>query len=125
MILVVDMNLPPVWVEVFAAAGILAHHWSTLGAFDAPDTTILAWARDHGAIVFTHDLDFGTLLAHTQATGPSVIQVRTHNVTPAALAPLILPLLDAHADVLAAGALLIVDESQTRVRILPLGRRSP
>jgi len=32
--------------------------------------------------VFTHDLDFGTLLALTRTSGPSVIQVRAHDVLP-------------------------------------------
>ena len=38
--------------------------------------------REQGHVVFTHDLDFGTLLALTRASGPSVIQVRSHNVLP-------------------------------------------
>ena len=41
----------------------------------------MAWAGEHGSVVFTHDLDFGSLLALTQAVGPSVIQVRTQDVT--------------------------------------------
>ena len=42
----------------------------------------MAWAREHQHVVFTHDLDFGTLLALTRATGPSVMQVRAHDVLP-------------------------------------------
>ena len=41
----------------------------------------MAWARENGYVVFTHDLDFGTLLALTRDAGPSVIQVRTHEQT--------------------------------------------
>lgn len=37
----------------------------------------MAWALTNDYIVFTHDLDFGTLLAITQADAPSVIQVRS------------------------------------------------
>ena len=36
----------------------------------------MKWAVTHGYIVFTNDLDFGTLLAITQANAPSVIQVQ-------------------------------------------------
>jgi predicted nuclease of predicted toxin-antitoxin system len=36
---------------------------------------IKSWARAHGAIVFTHDLDFGAMLAATKANAPSVIHV--------------------------------------------------
>jgi predicted nuclease of predicted toxin-antitoxin system len=120
MIIVIDMNLSPSWVVVLAAAGWEAYHWSTLGAFDAPDAEILTWARAHQAVVFTHDLDFGSLLAYTRAVGPSVIQVRTHDVTPDRLAPLLLPVLVTHEEALTTGALLIIDEAQARVRLLPL-----
>jgi len=42
----------------------------------------MAWAREHVHVVFTHDLDFGTLLALTRASGPSVIQVGSQDVLP-------------------------------------------
>jgi len=35
-----------------------------------------------GGRVFTHDLDFGDILAATGAEAPSVIQVRTEDTTP-------------------------------------------
>jgi predicted nuclease of predicted toxin-antitoxin system len=51
----------------------------------APDDIIVSWARENGYIVFTHDLDFGVLLAWTRAESPSVIQVRTQDVFPGVL----------------------------------------
>ncbi len=51
-------------------------HWSGIGKADARDEEIMQWARTNGCIVFTHDLDFGSALALTKATGPSVIQIR-------------------------------------------------
>jgi predicted nuclease of predicted toxin-antitoxin system len=70
MKLVVDMNLSPEWVSVLREAGWEAEHWSQLGDPRAVDVEIMVWAREHGRVVFTHDLDFGTLLALTQAEGP-------------------------------------------------------
>jgi predicted nuclease of predicted toxin-antitoxin system len=70
--------------------------------------------------VFTYDLDFGALLAMTQAALPSVVQVRTQDVRPASLAPLLIPLLRRFENELIAGALLVVDEAQSRLRLLPL-----
>ena len=81
MKLLVDMNLSPDWVAVLTQAGWETAHWSGVGNLRAADSEIMAWARQHGHVVFTHDLDFGTLLALTQAEGPSVIQVRTQDVT--------------------------------------------
>ena len=41
-------------------------------------------------VVFTHDLDFGTMLALTHQAGPSVLQVRTQNVFPDHLKKLVI-----------------------------------
>jgi predicted nuclease of predicted toxin-antitoxin system len=118
----IDMNLSPKWVQVFERNGYAAVHWQTLGAHDAPDIVLMSWARDNNHVVFTHDLDFGMALALTQASGPSVIQVRTQNVFPSHLEPMLMPVVREHATALSRGALLIIDEQKARVRILPLQR---
>ena len=71
MKLLIDMNLAPLWVEVFQQHGWEAVQWSAVGDPRASDGTIMAWARDNGYVVFTHDLDFGALLAATGSRGPS------------------------------------------------------
>jgi predicted nuclease of predicted toxin-antitoxin system len=38
-------------------------HWSKLGAATAPDVEIMDYAAGHGYVIFTHDPDFGALLA--------------------------------------------------------------
>jgi len=78
------------------------------------------WARNHKHVVFTHDQDFGTMLALTHAAGPSVIQVRGQNVLPDHLAPIVFAALKQHETDLASGALVVVDESRCRVRVLPI-----
>lgn len=120
MKLLVDMNLPPDWVAVLKEAGWDAEHWSNIGNPRAADSEIMAWAKEHGQVVFTHDLDFGSLLALTQAEGPSVIQVRTQDVTPAAIGKLVISSLRQFQPELEKGALIILDEARTRARILPL-----
>ncbi len=77
MKLLIDMNLSPEWVDELESHGWHAVHWSTVGVPAATDRMIMDWAREHGYVVFTHDLDFGAVLAATRAIGPSVIQVRT------------------------------------------------
>ncbi len=59
------MNLSPDWVPFLHEHGLEAVHWSAVGAHTAPDSEIMQWARDNIRVVFTHDLDFGILLAHT------------------------------------------------------------
>ncbi len=76
------MNLSPTWVPVLKDAGFEAIHWSSVGKADDVDKVIMDWASQHGWLVFTHDLDFGTLLALSQAGRPSVFQARTQDVSP-------------------------------------------
>src|SRR5258708_619475 len=85
MKIVIDMNLSPEWCNVLSKHGWEACHWSEVGDPRAIDTVIMTWALTNGYVVFTHDLDFGTILATTRANGPSVIQVRTQNVLPSYL----------------------------------------
>jgi predicted nuclease of predicted toxin-antitoxin system len=80
----------------------------------------MAWARQNSYVVFTHDLDFGALLALTGAEGPSVIQIRTIDVTPEAQSKRLLDALVQFKEHLADGALISIDESRARVRLLPL-----
>jgi predicted nuclease of predicted toxin-antitoxin system len=83
MKILIDMNLSPLWVQFLVEHGIDAIHWSTIGEPTAPDYQILDHAASNGLVVFTHDLDFGMLLAARKSRGPSVLQVRTLDVLPA------------------------------------------
>jgi predicted nuclease of predicted toxin-antitoxin system len=120
MKILIDMNLSPEWVVVFAQHGITAVHWSTVGNPRAEDSALMDWARANDYIVFTHDLDFGAMLALTRAESPSVIQIRTQDVTPAHLEKVVIDILRKNESLLEAKALIVIDEGRSRVRILPL-----
>ena len=119
---VVDMNLSPRWVEVFVAAGLDATHWSAIGDPCATDRSIMEWARSNGYIVFTHDLDFGAILAATQASGPSVLQIRAEKVLPDDVGDTVIAAIHRFQYELERGALISVDPENARARILPLDR---
>jgi predicted nuclease of predicted toxin-antitoxin system len=120
MKLLLDMNLSPDWIPVLQGHGWEAVHGSTVGDPRATDRVIMDWARTNEHVVFTHDLDFGAMLVATQAIGPSVIQVRTQDVSPGHLETIIVGVLGQHKSALEGGALVVVDEVRSRVRILPL-----
>jgi len=123
MKILVDMNLSPQWVRFLSANGVEAIHWMDVGARDADDSTVLAWARDHGQILFTHDLDFSALIALAGLNGPSVLQVRTQDVLPEDIGSKVLGVLRDHKDALTNGAIVTVVEQLSRVRVLPILRR--
>lgn len=118
--ILVDMNLSTEWVATLAADGWQAVHWSTTGDPRADDTAIMAWALANGFLVFTHDLDFGTALALTKVTGPSVLQLRGQKVLPEHVGPHVLAALRQYEGELASGALVVVEAGRNRVRVLPL-----
>ena len=118
--IVVDMNLSVEWVPLLTQAGWQTVHWINIGDPHADDVTIMDWARANGHAVFTHDLDFTTLLALSHANGPSVLQVRGRNVLPEHLGPAVVAAIRQHEAELEQGALVVVDVARSRVRILPL-----
>ena len=120
MKLLVDMNLAPGWVNLFAEAGIEAVHWSSLGAANAPDDEVMAYASAHGYVVITQDLDFSAILAATHGEKPSVAQIRADDLSLNAIGKQVIAALQQTASDLETGALLTIDPKRARLRVLPL-----
>lgn len=123
MKLLVDMNLSPRWVDTLAQGGFEAEHWARLGASNAPDVAIMAYAREHDFVVLTHDLDFSAILAATHGEKPSVVQIRAEDVSPDVIGPQVLVALRQMTAELGAGALITVDPLRTRLNVLPFPAR--
>jgi predicted nuclease of predicted toxin-antitoxin system len=81
----------------------------------------MAFARTNGYVVLTHDLDFSAILAAIQGSKPSVVQIRSDDVGPETLGPILIEALRQMAAQLEEGALLTVDPARARLRVLPLG----
>jgi predicted nuclease of predicted toxin-antitoxin system len=120
--ILVDMSLSPDWAAYLTGRGYESLHWSHVGDPQASDRAILSWARANQYLVLTHDLDFGTLLATVEPSGPSVIQLRSQDVMPDRLGEILLAALQSHREALESGALVTVDPERSRVRILPIRR---
>jgi predicted nuclease of predicted toxin-antitoxin system len=72
----IDMNLSPLWVKFLDDSGFDSVHWSKIGQPSAPDSQIMDYATANDLVIFTHDLDFGALLATRNHRRPSVVQIR-------------------------------------------------
>jgi predicted nuclease of predicted toxin-antitoxin system len=83
----------------------------------------LEWARTNGHVVFTHDLDHGAIIAATQASAPSVLQLRSKDLLPDRLGSVVLAALHQYAELLEHGALVTIDPSRARAQILPFERK--
>ena len=120
MKLLIDVNLSQRWVAALAAVGYEAVHWRKVGLATALDAEIMAYARAHGLVVMTCDLDFGVLLALTGGTAPSVVQVRAANTRLEVIFGQVVDGLQSSKEALEAGALVSIDLLRARVRMLPL-----
>lgn len=120
MRILVDMNLSPDWVETFKKHDIEAKHWLAVGNASAPDSDLISYAKEHDYLIFTSDLDFGTILALGVHNSPSVLQLRNQDVLPSDVENVVIQTLQASKEYLETGALVVIDANKTRVRILPL-----
>ncbi|MDR2109357.1 MAG: DUF5615 family PIN-like protein [Coriobacteriales bacterium] len=118
--LLFDMNLTPRFAAFFQQREVEARHWSTIGSPCAPDEEIMKYAADNGYVVVSLDLDFGAILAATQAFGPSVVQLRTREAISKSVFETTYLAINQVEDDLLAGAILTIDMDRLRMRMLPL-----
>lgn len=117
----VDQCLSPRPAEGLNDLGHDAIHTAGLGLESADDSAILAAAQENGRVVLTADSDFGTLLASTRATSPSVLYVpRSSGRRVAAMLDIIVSNLPAIDDALSKGSIVVIGEGSIRVRSLPI-----
>lgn len=124
MKLLIDMNLSSRWVDALRSAGHEAVRWSTVGAWTASDRDIMPFARENDFVVLTQDLDFGDILAATGGAKPSMVQIRGSGIGTAQIGPQIIRGPAVCTEEIDAGALVTIDATRTRVRLLPLQRRT-
>jgi predicted nuclease of predicted toxin-antitoxin system len=120
MKILIDMNLSPLWASFLRENGYEAAHWSSIGHVAAPDEQIFECAIEYDWIILTSDLDFGTILALTNETKPSVFQVRLDYTMPNEIGKNVLNCLSQFETELKEGCLITLDNIKSRVRILPL-----
>jgi predicted nuclease of predicted toxin-antitoxin system len=121
MRLLLDNNLAPRLAVLLRDAGHHVEHVRDHGLQGAPDDEVLHFADTHALTLVSADTDFGTLLARTGATRPSMILIRRSTARrPEELAALLLANLDQVADDVCNGAIVVVTDTDLRIRPLPL-----
>lgn len=77
-------------------------------------------AREGDQIVLTSDLDFGTILAVTHGDKPSVVQLRSDDLSFEGIGKTVVNALHQMQNELSRGALVTIEPKRTRLRVLPL-----
>lgn len=115
-----DMGVSQSTVLWIKEQGFDAVHVRDEGMKDASDAKILEKARKEERIILTYDLDFGDLMSASKETYPSVIILRLENETPLNVNKRLKQVLEESSEALVRGAILSVEETRHRVRLLPL-----
>ena len=117
----VDENLSPLVATGLRDAGHDSVHARDVDLRSAGDTAVLEFARENGYVVVSADTDFGTLLAASGASTPSVVLIRrTIDRRASRLLALLLENLGQVEQVLEEGAVVVLEDARVRVRRLPL-----
>jgi predicted nuclease of predicted toxin-antitoxin system len=87
------------------------------------DREIFDYAEKNDMIILSADLDFGTILANTHSRKPSVIIFRLRNPSPEHVNSLLLSNLSIIEKEIMNGAIVIIEDSEIRIRELPIGEK--
>lgn len=117
---IIDNNLPEAFARRLNEAGHDAVHVQAVGIQHATDEVIFDHAQADGRIIVSQDADFGVILANRLASAPSLVLFRCSTRTGVALAELLLANFRSIESDLAAGAVVVIDDSMVRIRRLPL-----
>jgi predicted nuclease of predicted toxin-antitoxin system len=115
-----DQGLARSTVSFLAAIGLEAEHVGDLNLAKASDETLLGEGRARDSMVVTLDLDFHSLLAHSNAKSPSVIRIRIEGLKGEDVARIIQQVVEAVKEDLLAGAAVSVNERHLHLRRLPI-----
>lgn len=93
-----------------------------MGMQRASDLEIVERARGDSSVVLTFDLDFGEILALGILDRPSVAIFRLSDERPSAVNPRLATVINECTADLESGALVLVEDTNYRVRKLPIRR---
>ena len=121
MKLLLDMGLARSSATYLRTKGHDAVHLRDQRLQRLSDEQIIAKALSEGRTILTHDLDFGRIVALSQAGLPSVITFRLNDMRASAVNQYLDTILTSLAHEIESGALVSVNEQSIRIRKLPVG----
>lgn len=115
-----NVNIPPSLCELLDNQGHTSRHISLVGKATAKDTEIIEIAKENNETIITHDLDYGSLLAFSNESKPSVIIFRVHQLSKEICFNLIQENWKNIENFLESGAIVIIEQESLRIRALPI-----
>lgn len=115
-----DMNISPLTVDTLAAEGVEIVRVSSVVPANASDRDILDLARRQERVVITQDMDFSALLALGGHDRPSLVTLRLLDTAPDVVTQRLRQVLSQIEPALRRGCAVTVDDSNVRIRQLPI-----
>lgn len=117
-----DMGVDIRVVEWLRRDGHDAVHLREEGLHRMPDDEVITKAIAEARTVLTFDLDFGHLAALARNRPVRVILFRLTSARAPHVIDRLASVLEASADALERGAIVLVEDARHRIRLLPIGR---
>lgn len=111
------MNIPCDWAELLNNSGWHTETVRSIEPQPQTDADVVQLARDRGAVLFTHDMEWGAILPLTTDKGPSVFQIFSKELVLEKIGPTVIRVLREVEPLLEKGALLLVDMETGRTRV--------
>ena len=115
-----DMGISQSTVNWLRERGFDAIHLREKGLQRISDTAIIEKAKEEGRVILTCDLDFGDIMAASGGICPSVIIFRLEDERPGNMNKRLAQVLEESFDALEKGAIISVEETRHRIRLLPI-----
>ena len=116
----IDNALSPIIAKGLSQQGYDAVHVRDYNLQNAPDKDIFVKAGDEDRVIISADTDFGTLLALSQDSKPSLILFRRSTRHPKDQASFLIANLPALEKNLEGGCIIILEDTRIRMRSLPI-----
>lgn len=115
-----DENISPSLCQAFEQLGHQAVHSKSVSLIGSPDDKVVEFALSNDFIIVTHDLDYGRIVALSGLAKPSVLTIRMQKLNMQLMRRMISENFNTISQLLGKGALVTIDETSLRYKILPL-----
>lgn len=120
MKILIDMNIPPEWVNFLLSQQIESDHITEFLPGTAKDEDILHFAYDNEYAIFTCDMDFPRMMAESGEKLPSIILSRYNDLNIEDHGIYISQKIIAYSSDIENGVILTFKKDKFRIRNLPI-----
>ncbi len=118
--LLADIHISPLTVAEIRAIGYEIHRVNDFISASASDVEVIELAILESAAIITQDLDFSALVAQSGLNKPSIVSLRVSDAKPHRISRILKIVLPQIEPDLQDGAIVSIEETEYRVRKLPI-----